>query len=183
MNGAVTRSEVSAGARLPTKPKSGCTGLHYALRPPMAGARLWGETMLTDGERLDYLCRELELVEGVIARLASNSFTIKGWSLTLITGSLILNADGGGAFVAFVPLVGFWILDATYLRRERLFRKLYDFKAANRLSTDAGPFAMDVSRFNADVPSVPATMFTSSLVWFYAPIAVMTLALACLNIG
>ncbi len=137
--------------------------------------------MLTDGERLEYLFRELELVEGVIARLASNSFAIKGWALTLITGSLVLDSYGGGVFVAFIPLVGFWCLDASYLRRERLYRKLFDFVADNRLSTDAGLLRMDVSRFRADVPSGLSTVFSSSLFWFYFPIALLLLVLAWLS--
>jgi hypothetical protein len=73
--------------------------------------------------------KHLEFVQGVINRLAGNSFSIKGWSVTLVAALFALAAKDANplyAVVAALPAFCFWGLDAYYLRQERLFRGLYD---------------------------------------------------------
>jgi len=73
-------------------------------------------------DRLKYL----EMLQGVITRLAGNSFTIKGWSVTLSTGTLAyLMKDGNPsvAYLALIPAVMFAILDGYYLLLEKRLRK------------------------------------------------------------
>jgi len=78
----------------------------------------------------DAQIRHLEMIQGVVTRLAQNSFAYKGWAITLVTGILALAAardvTRGFAFVALIPAAAFWGLDGYYLRQERLFRRLYD---------------------------------------------------------
>ncbi len=79
---------------------------------------------LTDDQR-----KHLDFVQGVITRLARNSFLIKGWTITLAAAVLAVAVDrneAGVALLAFLPGLTFWGLDAYYLRQERLFRKLYE---------------------------------------------------------
>ena len=71
----------------------------------------------------------LGMIQVVITRMGANSFVIKGWNVTLASALLALSVkDGTPRFVlvAFLPAIVFWILDAYYLRQERLFRKLYE---------------------------------------------------------
>ena len=71
----------------------------------------------------------LQLLQGVVSRLASNSFLIKGWSVTLISALFALaaaKADPLFVYLAYFPSLSFWALDAYFLRQERLFRKLHD---------------------------------------------------------
>lgn len=105
-----------------------------------------------DGNRV----KHMEMIQSVIARLASNSFLIKGWALTL-TGAFLGFAantnDSGLAAAALLPILVFWALDTYYLRAERLFRVLYD---RVRSSADAvEPFFMGATSetFIADVSS------------------------------
>ncbi len=73
--------------------------------------------------------KHLELIQNIINRMASNSFLIKGWCVTLVSAVFVLAAkDANTTFiaVAFFPVLIFWILNAYFLRQERLFRKLYD---------------------------------------------------------
>lgn len=82
----------------------------------------------------EHRVKHLDLVEGVINRQAQNSFTIKGWSLTLSAGifTYLLSQDTcsqvhpAAYFIVVLPAIVFWLLDAFYLRQERLFRCLYD---------------------------------------------------------
>lgn len=66
----------------------------------------------------------LEMIQGVIARIAGNSFLLKGWSVTIAAALFALAArDSNSQFacIALLPSIVFWGLDAYYLRQERLF--------------------------------------------------------------
>jgi hypothetical protein len=72
--------------------------------------------------------KHLALVQGVVNRLAGNSFTLKGWSVTLVSALLALaakDADPWLVAVALLPTLTFWGLDGYFLGQERLFRGLY----------------------------------------------------------
>lgn len=71
----------------------------------------------------------LEMIQGIINRMASNSFALKGWAVTLIAGIFALagkDADKMYFLVAYIPIIIFWGLDSYYLLQERLYRALYD---------------------------------------------------------
>lgn len=75
----------------------------------------------------DLQLKRLELLQNIISRMAQNSFTIKGWAVTVVAALLALsNKDSDRLFAAYAlyPAVAFWGLDAYYLMQERLFRKL-----------------------------------------------------------
>src|ERR1700679_3011523 len=73
--------------------------------------------------------KHLEIVQTVISRMAQNSFQLKGWSVTVATvivGFAAKDSSPGLATLALFPAASFWFLDAYYLRRERLYRKLFE---------------------------------------------------------
>lgn len=77
---------------------------------------------------MDNKIKHLEMIENVIERMAKDSFQLKGWAVTLVTlvGALgAKESDKRFMFLAFVPIIGFWILDAFYLQQERKYRALY----------------------------------------------------------
>ena len=72
--------------------------------------------------------KHLEFLQSTIARQASHSFAVKGWSLTVATAIYAYTAGHLTwwlALVALLPVGAFAWLDAFYLRQERLFRELY----------------------------------------------------------
>lgn len=72
--------------------------------------------------------KHLEMIEKVIERMAKNSFQLKGWAMTLVSivGALgAKDANKKFMFLGAVPIIGFWVLDAFYLQKERLYRALY----------------------------------------------------------
>ncbi len=72
--------------------------------------------------------KHLEFVQNVITRLNANSFQIKGWMITIVTALLALYASSTNVvyvFIAILPIIVFWILDAYYLKQEISYRKLY----------------------------------------------------------
>lgn len=93
---------------------------------------------------MDNKIKHLELVQNIVNRMASNSFALKGWAVTLVSGVYALAGNKMPCFlVACVPVVMFWFLDAYYLLQERLYRSLYE-KVQN---TDEGniDFSLDVT--------------------------------------
>lgn len=73
--------------------------------------------------------KHLEFIQNIINRMNSNSFQIKEWMITIVSALLALYANSNNVtyiFVAIVPTLLFWYLDAYYLQLERKFRGLYD---------------------------------------------------------
>jgi len=123
--------------------------------------------------------KEIETIQSAINRMSSNSFLIKGWTITLVVATLLLERsmlDGSKLqiFIAFIPLLVFWFLDAYFLWQERMYRKLYDWVIANRLNTDENLFNMNAYRFRNEVSSRPRIMFSVTLGWFYGSIFILT---------
>ncbi|MFJ9725779.1 hypothetical protein ACIRP3_23780 [Streptomyces sp. NPDC101209] len=120
--------------------------------------------------------KHLELLQGTIARLGTNSFVIKGWTMTL-TGALgAVATQTSGRPVAATALsltVGFWLLDSYYLRRERIFRSLYEKAAADQ--SDVPLFTMDVERYGDTTGSL--TVFLSrTMLLFYGILVLIDMA-------
>jgi len=72
--------------------------------------------------------KHLDLLQGVINRMAGNSFLLRGWSVTLVSALLTLGANHAQPLVvaiALLPVFTFWGLDGYFLAQERLFRDLY----------------------------------------------------------
>lgn len=115
--------------------------------------------------------KHLEMIQAVINRMAGNSFLLKGWSVTLVSALFALAAKDSNLMfllVAFFPCICFWLLDAYFLRQERLYRKLYG-DVADKLETEIN-FTMNASIFSEVIPSWFETAFSVTLRLFYGAI-------------
>ena len=115
------------------------------------------------------IVKHLEFIQGVVNRLGRNSFLLKGWSMTvLVAGSLLmvrLRPDEPLlALTLLLPVIGFWLLDAYFLRQERLFRDEY-----NRVrKQDETDFTMDpMQHKHKPKRSRCSVFFSVTLVIFY----------------
>jgi len=73
--------------------------------------------------------KHLEFIQNSITRMNANSFQIKGMSVTITAALLALYASSDRPlyiFIAIIPTIIFWFLDAYYLQQERKFRGIYD---------------------------------------------------------
>ena len=121
----------------------------------------------------EYLLKEVEVIQGIINRMAFNSFLIKGWTITLVVVALLLKGAKHQVWIAFIPLFVFWFLDAYFLWQERMYRKLYDWVTINRLKSEENLFNMNAYRFKDEVQTKIGIMFSITLGWFYGSIAVL----------
>ena len=112
--------------------------------------------------------KHLEMIQGVINRLSTNSFLLKGWSVVLISALFALSAaDANRAFIflAYIPAIIFWGLDGYFLWEERKYRKLYDLV---RERDDAEiDFSMDTEKVTVDAGGWAGATWSKTLVPFH----------------
>jgi hypothetical protein len=117
------------------------------------------------------------MIQAVIARMAQNSFLLKGWSVTLATGILaaaITAKTLGFGLLALLPAAVFWGLDAFYLRQERLFRALHDDVCA-AFGNSPVTFSMDARSVTSPVASWGRTLFAKTVVGLHGPLVLAIL--------
>ncbi len=121
--------------------------------------------------------KHLELIQGVINRLASDSFRMKGWTVVLVAAVFVLlarqNAFDAG-YIAILPITAFWALDGYFLWQQRLFRAHYD--NVRTLPTENIDFSMDVRTYKGPLrQSWLGTTFSRTLAFFYGALLVFVL--------
>ncbi len=125
-------------------------------------------------DREERQVRHLEAIQGVVNRLAQNSFALKGWSVVLVSALFALAADKSKpvfAILACVPAFAFWILDGYFLWQERRFRALYDhMRLLEETKRPDEFFSMDASPFVGAAGSWLDAMFSGTLIPFHGVI-------------
>ena len=120
---------------------------------------------------MDAKLKHLELIQGIVNRLASDSFRIKRWAVVLVAALLVLlvrEESAELAYVGSVPVIVFWGLDGYFLWQERLFRDLYDHvRALGECDID---FSMDTSVFSR---TWLGATFSRTLIPFYGTLALL----------
>lgn len=97
-------------------------------------------------EDREQVIKHLEIIQGIVNRLAHDSFLVKGWSMTIIAVAVLFMSrtqdQGASIMLGFLfPVIGFWILDGYFLWQERLFRGVYD----DVREKDATDFFMNIT--------------------------------------
>ena len=128
--------------------------------------------------------KHLELIQGVVNRLATDSFRVKGWTVVLVTALFVLLTKEDRldvAYIALVPALVFWGLDGYYLWQERLFRALYDrVRALDESEVD---FSMATASFRTGWKrSWLGSTFSITLVPFYG-VLVVAIVLVVINVS
>ena len=118
--------------------------------------------------------KHLEFIQGVVNRLASDSFRMKGWAVVLVAALFVVLTREGrieSASIGLVPVLIFWGLDGYFLWQERLFRALYNHvRAKDAADID---FSMDVNIFRTGwIRSWLGATFSRTLISFYGALAV-----------
>lgn len=148
---------------------------------------MWSEKMenrnsLQHEDLKECMLKEIDIIQGIINRMASNSFMIKGWAITLVVATLLLKGNNYQTLIAFVPLLAFWILDTFFLQTERKYRKLHKWVIKNRLKTSEFILDMDTDRLQKDkdykVDSKIKIAFSITLITFYGSILIILIVYA-----
>ncbi len=114
---------------------------------------------------MDSKIKHLEFIQGVVNRLSTNSFLLKGWSVVIISALIALMEKGASnsiVLLALIPAIVFWGLDGYFLSLERAYRKHY-----NRVRTknpDEIDFCMNASDLKTHLF---ASIFSKTLMIFH----------------
>ena len=122
--------------------------------------------------------KHLEIIQSVINRMAKNSFSLKGWAVTLTVGiiAIVARQDIQYWLICLIPLFSFWVLDSYYLSLERKYRALYEeIRIKKEEQID---FAMKV---NIRVKDVCKTLMSFSEIMFYGAVlfGIVLIAIVC----
>ena len=123
--------------------------------------------------------KHLELIQGVINRMASNSFRLKEWTVVLVSAILIFAAredSGEAALIGLLPAAVFWGLDAYFLRRERLYRALYDH--VRMLEPHEIDLGMDTDMFAGKKLRWHRSLISRTLLPYYLAVAIAVVAVS-----
>jgi hypothetical protein len=120
--------------------------------------------------------KHLEMIQGVINRMANNSFLLKGWSVVLVSALFALAAKDSNKlyiYLAYFPCLVFWVLDGYFLWQEKLYRKLYDKVRSTKESEI--DFSIDTSLLIKEVRTWSEVILSKTLSIFYSVIIVTIL--------
>jgi hypothetical protein len=125
---------------------------------------------------------ELQMIQGVINRMASNSFQIKGGVIALLVLLLQKNPTHGSAiWVSFAPylivLIGGWVIDGYFLYLERSYRGLYIEVIDARNKNDfTNMFSLDLRLVKHHHSCLACAVFSKTLLWTYAVIVLFCIS-------
>jgi hypothetical protein len=124
---------------------------------------------------MEYKIKHLEFIQNTITRMSSNSFLLKGWTVTIIVGLFAFansqEMDPTYITLALFPTLCFWLLDGFYLHQEKLYLALYNnVRMQNEGAID---FAMNASIYKGNVASWLRVCFSKTLRLFYIPVIVI----------
>jgi hypothetical protein len=112
--------------------------------------------------------KHLEFIQGVINRLSTNSFLLKGWSVVLVSALFALSANNSNVqfiMLAYIPAIVFWGLDGYFLSLERTYRKHYE--RVRTKDPDEIDFSMDMSDIQSGFYGWVSATFSKTLIPFH----------------
>jgi hypothetical protein len=117
---------------------------------------------------VDRKLKHLEFIQGVINRLSTNSFLLKGWSVVLVSALFALSANNANVrfiMLAYIPAIIFWGLDGYFLSLERIYRRHYErVRTKNAEDID---FSMDTSDIQSGFNEWASATLSKTLMPFH----------------
>lgn len=118
--------------------------------------------------------KHLDFIHNTINRMSTNSFIIKGWTISIVSVLFIFAEDKKNErflAIAILAVVIFWHLNGYFLQQERKFRGLYD--KVRGLSENQIDFSMSTSEFKKDEYTLLSGIFGKTIWPLYLTIIVM----------
>lgn len=99
----------------------------------------------------EILYKEIELIQSCINRMSKNSFSCKGWNLTLIAGIFALVAEGINKRYIYIVILCidlcFWWMDSFFLMQEQRYRDKYEWVIQKRVEGN-NDYLYDLNPYN-----------------------------------
>jgi len=102
----------------------------------------------------EILYKEIDLIQSCINRMAKNSFSCKGWNLTLIAGAFALVPENISKWYICIVILCidlcFWLIDSFFLLQEQLYRDKYEWIINKRLQGNKD-YLYDLNPYNKNM--------------------------------
>jgi len=125
--------------------------------------------------------KHLEFIQNVITRMNTNSFQIKGLGITIVAALLAVYASNqkiNFIFIAILPTIIFWFLDAYYLQQERKFRGLYnDVAGVSKNPKEIKLFEMRPDLYTKGKYCYFNNLFSKTIWIIYLPIIILLITI------
>lgn len=129
---------------------------------------------------MEILHKEIDIIQNCINRMASNSFLIKGWFITLILGFITFGYEKLNfiilIIISLVISVLCWISDTFFLQLERKYRRKYNWVIENRNSNSNFLYNLNPNESGMWLPN-PSTkiefwdvFFSKTLIFLYGTV-------------
>lgn len=100
---------------------------------------------------IEEIHKEIDLIQSCINRMSQNSFSCKGWNLTLVAGAFALVPENINRwYICTVILcidLCFWWLDSFFVLQEQRYRDKYEWVIINRQEGN-NKFLYDLNPYN-----------------------------------
>ena len=120
--------------------------------------------------------QHLEFIHNIITRMNTNSFQIKGMSVTIVSALMAIYAGTTNSvfvFLGIIPTLLFWFLDSYYLQQERKFRGVYNNVAGLKSDVEIKPYEMPIQKFKGGQYSFCNVFFSKTILWLYFSILLL----------
>lgn len=130
--------------------------------------------------------KEIDLLEGIINRMAENAFKARGWYVTLLVALTALSKDNIALAIGIVPIISvtFWYLTAFFLCTERNYRKMYKHVIRLRsMGYKYNLYRLDLALYSRDLKyeKVKNCLFRITIWPFYLLPIIGSVIFICLN--
>lgn len=122
---------------------------------------------------MDRKLKHLDFIQGVVNRLSTNSFLLKGWSVVLVSALFALSANNSNVkfvLLSYLPAVAFWALDGYFLALERNYRKLYE--SVRSKTPDEIDFSMSIKEDENGIHDWADAFISKTLLIFHGAVII-----------
>ena len=140
---------------------------------------------MPDSKYSEDVRQHLSFIQGVITRMNSNSFSMKGWMVAIVSALCAVyaaNPSSEASYIYFIAAIIadllFCFLDAYYLKMEKEYRNLYNRVLTNPIETN---FKMHIDKKDENDKELRVCLwkaFKSPSVWILYTVVAILLGIA-----
>lgn len=133
---------------------------------------------------MDGKIKHLEFIQNNITRMNTNSFQLKGLTITITATLGAIYASTLKIeliFVSFVPIIFFWFLDTYYLQQERKFIGIYNDVVGITENVTIKDFEMPTTKYKKGKFHFANVFISRTIISIYFPLLIITILIILLE--
>ena len=131
--------------------------------------------------------QHLEFIQNIITRMNTNSFQLKGLTITIVSALMAVYATNPKVIFLLVgipPTIILWFLDSYYLQQERKFRGVYSDVSCLKNKVIVKKYEMPIQKYNKSIDkqySYWNVLLSKTIAWLYISIIVFLFTITILT--